>query len=196
MRGCVRGCGHRRPRAKKPCAPSGPGPEGPGNTAARLWVYFHGMFSTPGTQGRCAAPLQPPLAGSTVTSSPVRLASTSQAANWDTSPRRKRLDKRLQPHESPLPAREGGERGEVQAQRVPAGCQPSHRRPSTACPAHHHRCIPQPSPQEQQLPRGYSFRAPRFQQTRPHISPRPGDTQRGEAQPQLLPIHTFMAANS
>lgn len=73
-----------------PRGPSSLSPEGLGNTAARLWVYFHGIFSALGTQGDlqpCCSQdlswllgsgteqeLQLPLARSTVTSSPVRLA--------------------------------------------------------------------------------------------------------------------------
>lgn len=129
-----------------PCRPSSWSPEGLGNTAARVWLSFRLMFSRPGSRGRFAALRQPgsPLAAglwhgagaaaalgrqrSHLFPSPAR--STSQAANWDISPRHKRLDKHLHPHESPFPGREGGEQGEVQAQRVPASPHgvPSHRR--------------------------------------------------------------------
>lgn len=140
-------------RQVRPRRPSSLSPEGLGNTAARVWVSFHSTFSWPGSRGRSAAlwqPGSPPAAGlwhgagaaaalgrqrSHLFPSPAR--STSQAANWDTSPRHKRLDKHLRPHESPFPGREGGEQGEVQAQRVPAGRQPPTGSPPTAgtgCP--------------------------------------------------------------
>lgn len=202
MQRCARGCWPQRGLSQKawPCSPSGLSPEGLGNTSGKAlglipWDVFNfghpreicspvaaGVLSWLLGSGAEQEP-QTPSAGSTVTSSPVQLAAPPPAANWDTSPCHKQLDKRLRPHESPFPSREGGEPGEVQAQRVPAGRQPpgapSHcrrdgHRASTSC-----LCSPPPvhpdplSLQKQQHPRADFFRAPPPAHTSPSL---PHDT--------------------
>lgn len=190
---CARGCDHRGAQAEKP------GPAVPLVQAQRGWETQQQGFGF--ISMRCFqlwAPrgdLQPgsQLAaglwhGAEATAalgwehghlfpSPARGA--SQAANWDTSPRHKQLDKHLRPHESPFPRREGGEPGEVQAQRVPAGCQTTwgpFPPPAQRLPYQHQ--LPMLtiistssifSLQKQQLPGGDFLRAPPLQHTLPHL---------------------------
>jgi len=189
-----------------PRSPSSPSPEGLGNAAVRVWVSFPWIFPRLGARGGLAALLQPGsllaaglwhAAGAAAAlgrehshlfPSPAR--SASQAANWDTSPRHKRLDKCLRPHESPFPSQEGVEPGEVQAQRVLAGCQPpwapSHR---TGCP-----CSPITGAALQLAGGRGSSRAPPPAHTSPSL---PRDTgARSTARWQLFLVRAFTAATS
>lgn len=217
--------GHRGAQAEKPgtCGPSSPSPEGSENTAARLWVYFQGEFSTPGTRGRFAAPVepgslpaaglwrgagttQPPSARSTVTSLLVQLAAPHrQPTRTPVHATNSWINAYVLVSSLSLAGREENQEKSKHSEYPPAptGSPPTAGR--TGRPPHQHQHqLPVLtiigaslilSLQKQQLPGGDSFRAPPPAHSSPPLPHHPG-THNGNAWLQPLLLHTFMAQNS